>query len=45
MPLKQGKSDEVIQKNIDEMIASGVDPKVAVARAYKEAGREKKKKE
>jgi len=37
MPLHKGKSKEVIQKNIDEMIAAGHDPKQAVAASYAHA--------
>lgn len=37
MPLHPGHSKEVIQKNIDEMIAAGHDPKQAVAAAYSHA--------
>lgn len=42
MPLHKGKSKEVIQKNIDEMIAAGHDPKQAVAAAYSNARKYKK---
>lgn len=37
MPLKEGSSKEVIQENIREMIASGHDPKQAMAAAYSNA--------
>jgi hypothetical protein len=42
VPLHKGHSKEVIQKNIDEMIAAGHDPKQAVAAAYSNARKYKK---
>ena len=36
MPLKKGSSKKTRQENIKEMIASGHDPKQAVAAAYRE---------
>jgi hypothetical protein len=36
MPLHKGKSDKVFKENIKEMIASGHEPKQAVAAAYSE---------
>jgi hypothetical protein len=44
MPLKKGKSKKVMQENIKEMIAADHDPKQAVAAAYANAGKSKKKK-
>lgn len=38
MPLKKGSSKEVIQANIEELIAAGHSPEQAAAIAYKEAG-------
>lgn len=43
MPLKKGSSKLTIQKNIKELIKSGKDPKQAVAIAYSEAHKSKKK--
>lgn len=42
MPLEHGHSKELIQKNIDEMIRSGHDPKQAVAAAYAQSRKAKK---
>lgn len=44
MPLEKGSSKKVIQKNIKTEIASGRKPKQAVAIAYSQAGKQKKKK-
>jgi len=38
MPLKKGSSKEIIQANIEELIAAGHSPEQAAAIAYKEAG-------
>lgn len=43
MPLKKGSSKEVISKNIAEMINSGHKPAQAIAAAYSNAGKSKKK--
>lgn len=43
MPLTKGSSKPTIQKNIKELIKSGKDPKQAVAIAYSEARKSKKK--
>ncbi len=40
MPLIKGNSNDDIQENIKEMIASNHDPKQAEAAAYHEAGRD-----
>lgn len=37
MPLEKGHSEEVIQKNIRQLIHEGYEPKQAVAIAYSEA--------
>ena len=42
MPLLEGKTDEIISKNIRMLIKEGVDREVAVARSLKEAGLSKK---
>lgn len=44
MPLKKGKSDESVAENIKRLIKEGYPQKQAVAIAYREAGRSKKKK-
>lgn len=44
MPLKEGSSDKVISENIRELVNSGHDEDQAIAIAYKNAGRSKKKK-
>ena len=44
MPLKKGSSKKVIQENIRTEIRAGKDPKQAVAIAYSEAKRSRKKK-
>jgi hypothetical protein len=43
MPLKKGSSNEVIQANIKELIASGKPQKQAVAIAMTEASKSKHK--
>lgn len=43
MPLAKGSSDDVISRNIAELIGSGRPKGQAVAIAYKQAGRNKKK--
>ena len=42
MPLKPGKSDKVISKNIRELKASGKPQRQAVAAALNKAGKKKK---
>lgn len=44
MPLRKGKSKEVISSNIKQEIASGKSQKQAVAIAYSKAGMSRKKK-
>jgi len=44
MPLKKGKSNAVVSKNISELRHSGYPEDQSVAIAMKKAGREKKKK-
>ena len=43
MPLKSGKSKATISKNIAEMIKAGHKPAQAIAAAYSNAGKSKKK--
>ena len=43
MPLKKGKSDQTISKNVAELIGSGYPKDQAVAIAYSKAGRSKRK--
>jgi hypothetical protein len=42
MPLKKGKSQEVISQNIKEMVHSGRPQQVAIAAAMRMAGKSKK---
>lgn len=44
MPLMKGSSDAVISENIREMVNSGHPQKQAIAAAYHQAGRSRKKK-
>lgn len=44
MPLKRGHSNKVVQANIRELIRAGKKPEQAVAIAYSQAGRSRKKK-
>lgn len=44
MPLKAGKSKNVVKSNISEMMKSGHPQKQAIAAAYSKAGKSKKKK-
>ncbi len=39
MPLKEGRSNEVVSKNISELIRSGRSRKQAAVIAYKKAGK------
>lgn len=43
MPLKKGKSDKTVSKNISELVHSGRPTRQAIAIAMSEAGRSKKK--
>jgi len=43
MPLKKGKSDKVVSKNISELRHSGYPERQSIAIAMNEAGRSKKK--
>ncbi len=43
MPLKSGKSQKTISKNIREMVRSGYDQDRAVAAAMRKAGKKKKR--
>jgi len=43
MPLKAGSSDEVVRENIRKLVREGYPTKQAVAIAYKNAGRARKK--
>ena len=45
MPLKKGTSNKIREKNIKTEIAAGKDPKQAVAIAYSEQRKNKKKKD
>jgi hypothetical protein len=42
MPLQEGSSQEVISKNIEEMIKAGHPADVAKAAAYEKAGKSRK---
>jgi hypothetical protein len=44
MPLKRGKSQEVISENIRREIKAGKSPKQAAAIAYAKAGKSRKRK-
>lgn len=43
MPLKNGPSQEIINKNIAELVRPGFKPKQAVAIAFRKAGKPKLK--
>lgn len=43
MPLQEGSSDETIKANIRKLVSEGYPVKQAVAIAYKNAGRARKK--
>ncbi|MBP7074072.1 MAG: hypothetical protein KBA81_01650 [Rhabdochlamydiaceae bacterium] len=44
MPLKKGKSDEIVSENIRELMHAGHPQKQAIAIALKTAGKSRKKK-
>jgi len=44
MPLQKGKSEKVISRNIAELMKSGYPQRQAIAIAYSEAGKSKRKK-
>ena len=43
MPLKNGSSTEIINRNIAELVRSGFKPKQAVAISFRKAGKKRPK--